>query len=272
MTLQISTRTFVGISQLLIQRQSDGVVFSWPQPETLTLSTGVEEQQQMGRDNLGRTVRANTYVKSEMPELNIQYQYVSAELISFQVGKQLVTGNFSTMVPRSLIVRQSEYAPAATGFLFSGVDETVATSSGILSQASGSYTSNLGISTKLVMQPDIATFDPDIENSFAIGDGGALKFSTNLVASNTLVTLLIPSSVAGSRISETLVGPLRVYATLIDTNNRVSLFEAPNVSANLSGRSINFGEGSLELAMYVNFLPGSCSSWSLIETNLKVAC
>lgn len=268
MTIQINTRTYVGISNLLLQRQSDGVVFSWPQPENFVLNTGINEEIQMGRDNLGRKVRSNTYVSEEMPELSIQYQYVNAELVSFQVGKQMAVGTFSTMVPRSLVVIQGEYPASATGFLFNGVLATDAEAAGALTGAAGSYTDDNGISVALDRQP-FATFDPATPDSFAVGDDGALKFSTNLVNTQTLVTLLIPASVAGARISETLVGPMRLYATMVDTIGKVSIFEAPNVSANLSGKSVTFGEGNLDLSLYLNFAPGSCGSWSLLSIDAK---
>jgi len=271
MTIQINTRTFVGISNLLLQRQSDGVIFSWPQPETFVLNTGIAEVIQNGRDSLGRKVRTNTYVSEEMPELTIQYQYMHPELISFQVGKQMALGTFDTMIPRSLVVRQAEYAAAATGFLFQDVLASEAEAVGILNGASASYTDENGISTQLTRQA-FATFNAATDDSFAVGDGGALKFSTNLVTDNTLVTMLIPSSVTGARISETLVGPMRLYATMVDTNSTISIFEAPNVSANLTGRSVDVGGGAMELAMYLNFAPGSCSSWSLLSLPDKVSC
>jgi hypothetical protein len=272
MTIQINTRTFVGISNLLLQRQSDGVIFSWPQPETFVLNTGITEVIQNGRDALGRKVRSNTYVSEEMPELTIQYQYMHPELISFQVGKQMVLGTFDTFIPRSLVVRQAEYPAAATGFLFNGVLATEAEAVGALVGAAASYTDDNGISVALTRQP-FATFNAATDDSFAVGDDGALKFSTNLVTDSVLVTMLIPASVAGARISETLVGPMRLYAIMVDTNGDTSIFEAPNVSANLSGRSVDVGGGSMELALYINYLPGSCSAWSILSVaDAKAIC
>lgn len=272
MTIQINTRTFVGISNLLLQRQSDGVIFSWPQPETFVLSTGITEVIQNGRDSLGRKVRTNTYVSEEMPELTVQYQYMHPELISFQVGKQMVTGTFDTFIPRSLVVRQAEYPAAAAGFLFNGVDVADVDAVGALNGASASYTDENGISATLTRQT-FASFDPSTEDSYAVGDDGALKFSENLVAAGTLVTMLIPAPIEGARISETLVGPMRLYAIMVDTNGDTSIFEAPNVSANLSGRSVDVGGGAMELALYLNFSPGDCSSWSILSiADGKVIC
>lgn len=271
MTIQINNRTFVGISNLLLQRQADGVIFSWPQPETFVLNTGIAEVIQNGRDSLGRKVRSNTYVSEEMPELTIQYQYMHPELISFQVGKQMALGTYDSFIPRSLVVRQANYDAAATGFLFNGVLAADAEAAGALVGASASYTDENGISTALTRQP-FATFNAATADTFAVGDDGALKFSTNLVTANTLVTMLIPASVSGARISETLIGPMRLFATMVDTNSQVSIFEAPNVSANLTGRSIDVGGGSMELSLYLNFAPGTCSSWSLISLTDKVSC
>lgn len=271
MTIAINTRTFVGISDLKIQRQSDGVVYSWPQPETFVLSTNVEQRTQTGRDTQGKMVRLNSYVGGEMPQLSIQYQYLQPEMVAFQIGKQLASGTFDTFIPRSLAVLKGEYAAAALGYLYNGVDVLDAEAAGTLAGASASVTRD-GISTALTRQP-FATFAPATENSFAVGDDGALKFSNNLVASQELVTMLIPSAVTGARLSEVFVGPLRVFATLVDTRNRVTLFEAFNASADLEGRSIDFNSGSVEISLLLNNLPGTCGSWSVIDLgDTQVAC
>jgi hypothetical protein len=271
MTIAINTRTFVGISDLKIQRQSDGVVYSWPQPETFVLSTNVEQRVQTGRDTQGKMVRLNSYVAGEMPQLSIQYQYLQPEMVAFQIGKQLATGTFDTFIPRSLAVLKAEYSAAAVGFLYNGVLAADAELAGVLAGATASVTRD-GVSTALDRQP-YATFDPAEADSFAVGDDGALKFSTNLVTAQELVTMLIPASVAGARLSEVFVGPLRVFATLVDTRNRVTLFEAFNASADLEGRSIDFNSGSVEVSLLLNNLPGTCGSWSIIDlSGTQVAC
>lgn len=272
MTIQINTRTFVGISNLLLQRQSDGVIFSWPQPETFVLNTNIEEVEQFGRSQDGRRARLATYVNAELPTLSITYSYISGEMLAFSVGKQMASGTFDTFVPRSLVVQEAEYSAAASGFLYNGVLATDAEAAGALNGASASYTDpDTKVSTALTRQA-YASFNAATDDSFAVGDDGALKFSTNLVSSNTLVTMLIPASIAGSKISETLVGPLRLYATMISTNNTVTIFEAPNCSASLAGRSADFGAGNLEMSLFLNNVPGSCGSWSIIETPQSVLC
>lgn len=273
MTIAINTRTFVGISDLKIQRQSDGVVYSWPQPETFVLSTNIEQRVQTGRDLQGRMVRLNTYVAGEMPQLSIQYQYLQPEMVAFQIGKQLASGTFDTFIPRSLAVLKEEYAASATGFLFFGVDATEADAAGILAGASASITKN-GVSIKLDRQ-DFGSFSAATPESYAVGDDGAMKFSTDLVETQALVTMLIPAAIAGARLSETLVGPLRLFATMVDTTNRVSLFEAFNCSADLEGRTLDFNSGAVEISLLLANQPGTCGSWAvtqLDETMSKVLC
>lgn len=274
MTIRINTRTFVGISTLLLQRQSDGVIFSWPQPETFVVNTNIEERIQTGRDTQGRRVRLNTYVAGEEPDLTIQYNYQHPEMVAFLLGRQMATGTFDTFLPRQLVVEQASYPGAATGFLYNGVLAATAESAGALAGAAASYTDANGISVPLTRQA-FASFDgasPANDYSFAVGDDGALLFSDNLVAEQTLITLLIPANISGSRMSETLVGPMRMYATLVDSNAKVALFEAPNVSANLSGRSIDFNAGSAELGLYLNNVPGTCGSWNLFQLDQSVEC
>jgi hypothetical protein len=272
MTIQINTRTFVGISNLLLQRQSDGVIFSWPQPETFVLNTNVEEREQMGRSADGRMTRLNTYIAGETPTLSVTYNYISGEMLAFQVGKQLVSGTFDTFIPRSLVVREISYSAAAAGFLYNGVLQTDAETAGALNGASASYTDPDTKASTALTRAAFDTFDESVDDQFAVGDDGALKFSTNLATANTLVTMLIPASIAGAKISETLVGPMRLYATMVSTDNTVTIFEAPNCSASLAGRSADFSAGNLEMTMFLNNEPGSCSSWSILETPLKIAC
>lgn len=263
MTITINQRTYVGISSLLMKRKSDGVVLTWPVPNTFSLNTNIEQRIQEGRNAQGRKVRTGSYVVGEMPELNISYNYIQPEMISFNTGNQQATGTFDTSIPKLIEVAKAEYAGDATGFLFEGVTEDNAATAASVTRG--------GVSTALTRE-EFATFDGSVEDSFAIGADGALKFSDNLVAAREIVAILIPHNITGIRLSDVLVGPHELYATLVDTRNKVSIFEALNVTPNVEGRSLDFGGEGMEISLFLNNLPGDCRSWQITNTELSVAC
>lgn len=266
MTISINNRTFVGIAYLTLERLSDGVILTWPAPQNFVLNPGIEQVEQMGRDALGREVRTNTYVRAVKPELTVSYQYLQPEMIGYMVGEELISGTFDTSYPKLLTVTSATFAADTTGGILNGISADIDAKASVIREGS--------ISTLLTRQP-FATFtgtSPANDDSFAIGANGALKFSDNLVTNSDVVALLIPVSVTGTKISDVLVGEHRVYATLVDTQNQVVLFEAYNVEPNLNGRTINFGESSSEFSFYVNNPPGGCRAWNLVDTGKSVAC
>lgn len=263
--IEIANRSFVGLATLTMQRVADGVIYNWPVPNTFNLSTNIEIQQKETRTSQGRKTRAGSFVKGEMPELSINYTYLQPEMIGFQVGNQLAAGTLDTGIPRYLEVTKNEYPGAAAGFLFNGMAEDLA---GVV----GSVLTDAGLSVALTYGT-YATFDPTTDNSFAFGADGALKFSDNLVANRDIVMILAPSTVAGNVLSEAVVGTHRLYATLINDQNKVTLFKAENVTPNLEGTSIEFGgDGGMEIKLYLNNVPGSCRAWDFVETDISVAC
>jgi hypothetical protein len=266
MTITVNQRTYVGISSLLMKRKSDNVVLTWPVPNTFVLNTNIEQRIQEGRNSQGRKVRTGSYVTGEMPELTISYSYIQPEMISFNTGNQQASGTFGTFIPRLLEVSRDSYAADATGFLLDGVAADAA-------GATASVT-RLGVSVALNRQP-FATFDgtsPANDDSFAIGADGALLFSDNLVTNRDVVAILIPNTVTGIKLSDVLVGPHELYATMIDTRNKVSVFEALNVTPNIEGRTLDFGGEGMEISLFVNNLPGECRAWNVLNTELSVNC
>ena len=266
MTIIVNNRTYVGISSLLMKRKTDNVVLTWPVPNTFVLNTNVEQRIQESRNAQGRRVRSGSYVAGETPDLTVSYSYIQPEMISFNTGNEQASGTFGTFVPRLLEVAQASYPADGAGFLLNGVTVDDA-------NAIGSVTRD-GVSTALTRQP-FASFDgasPANDDSYALGADGALLFSDNLVTNKDVVAILIPHSVTGIRLSDVLVGPHELYATLVDTRNKVSVFEATNVTPNLEGRSIDFGSEGMEISLFLNNPPGTCRSYNIINTELSVAC
>ena len=201
MTIQISTRTFKGISLLNLTRLSDGVVLNWPAPDNFVLDLGIEQRVQFTRDNAGNRVRAGSFKAGENPSLNITYGFIQPEMISFKIGTQFASQTIATFVPIQVLVNKTDFAAGAAGTLLNGVTADPTT-------AVASKTSN-GLSTALT-RVAYAGFDGTVADQFAIDTDGALKFSDNLVAAEEVVTLSIPHSITGIALSDVVVGPHRL--------------------------------------------------------------
>lgn len=267
MSISILNRTYVGCSYLSITRVSDGVVYSFPAPTGFNIATNLTLREQMGTNTLGRKVRTGSYSTGETPELTVSFEYMSPELIAFSIGNELVSGTFDTHYPKVVTVTGASIAgDTATGGILNGLSADVS--------AVASYVKD-GISINLTRQP-FATFtgtSPANDDSFAIGADGALKFSNNLVSAEAVVVLKIPVSVTGVKISEVLVGQLKIQAALINTLNEVTIFEANNVQVNTQGKTFDMsGEGSVEVSFFLNNPPGECKSWNIYGTDSLVSC
>ena len=267
MSIAINNLTYVGVAYLSIERVSDGLVYAFPAPQGFTVNTGASMRQQEGRNSLARSVRTGAYVTGEMPELTISYNYMSAELIAFSMGNELISGTFDSYYPKLIEVTQADIpGDTVIGNILNGLSADVS--------AIAAYKKD-GISISLTRQP-YATFDgtsPTNNDSFAIGADGALKFSNNLVTGREVVAMKIPKSMTGVSISEVLVGQLEIQAALVDTLNQITIFEATNASVNMEGKTFDFsGEGGTEFNFFLNNPPGACRSWDLIATTDTVSC
>lgn len=267
MSIAINNLTYVSVAYLSIERVSDGLVYAFPSPQGFTVNTGITMRQQEGRNALARNVRTGAYATGEMPELVISYNYMNAELIAFSMGNELISGSFSSYYPKLVSVTAAAIPGDATvGSILNGISADVA--------ASAAYKKD-GVSVALTRQP-YATFtgaSPANDDSFAIGANGALKFSDNLVSERAVVALKIPKTMTGVSISEVLVGQLEIHAALVDTLNQITIFEAPNASVNMEGKTFDFsGEGGIEFNFFLNNPPGACRAWDLIATTDTVSC
>ena len=264
MTISVLTRSFKGISDLVITRLNDNLTYSFPSPSNFVVAPNIGEKVTMGRSASGVKSFSSSYTISEAPELTISYEYLTPELIGFRLGRQLSSGTFATSLPRQVVATTALIPADVTGGLYFGVVADAVTSASIV---------KLGISTALTQQP-FATFTGATPDSFAVGASGAIKISDNLVLTKEVITLIIPTTgLVGSNISELLVGPCSIRAKVIDSLNKVSLFVAKNASINLSTANFTFdGESNSDVAFRLAPLPGECTSWDLINTDIKISC
>lgn len=259
MTIALNNRTFVGMNSLVIERLSDNVVYNFPVPQSFVVSPNNQQKVQLGRDQQGRTARLRSYIDGALPEMVITYSTMRPELISFAVGNRLVSGSYATHLPKLLQVTKEDYAAAATGYLGKGIVADAVTQASII-------TDNL--STALT-QVAYAT-GPANPDEFSVGLDGALKFAPELIGE--IVAMSIPYTVTANAWGDLLLGDHSIRAALVDTENKVTFFEAPLATVNLEGTAISPGSEAMELKFFLNTPPGECRAFNVYETTLQVAC
>lgn len=267
MTVALNNKTYVGISNLTIQRLSDGLVYNFPTPMDFVLQTNVQERQQLGRNALGRTVRLRSFPIAELPMLQIQYGHISPELISFKTGLRLTSTPVSvdTHIPKLLEVTKNEYTAAELGLPSTGVDP---------SNTYASYINANGISTLLTREPvaNYATFDPTSTFKYCINNSGSIKFTNDVVNAKHVIEIIVGYTGNVIKLSNQLIGDVKINAALVNTENKIDIFEAPYASLVLENSQIQFGGEGIDMVFNLNNVPGTCTSWNLYQTDLTVTC
>ena len=262
MTIQILNTTFKGLADLKFLRHSDDVLMHWPTPQNFVLQDTKEQRIQMSRNNFGERTRVRTYTVSQESTLSVAYSHMQPELLAFRFGRYFEQNTKDLFYIQTYTVTKTSYDPVTTGFY----------GFGITADADAKASIKEGhLSVELTQQP-FATFVPTTLKSFAVGANGAVKFSNDLLAARETVSLLVPYSISALGIGDELVGDHSVRAKLVDTNNEIVLFYAPNVTPNLDGAALDPSADTLELPLFVNTPPGACFSFELEWTGLKVKC
>lgn len=263
--LAVSNFSFVGLSNLTLTRNSDGLVMNFPKPMSFVLADNTANREQMTRTDSGKMARINTYSISQNSELTISYSSVQPELIAFQLNKSMepVTG-LEVNLPRTVLVPSNSEVPGAILNTQLGY--------GIVADepSKGSYTEQFA--TQMSQEPYATwnTWKSQTTPAFAIGEHGALRFTDNLAREQ--VTLSIPWTIDAAKMTETLLGDFEITATLVDSLNKVHFVRIPSAQVNTSGVSIDASAENFEFRFFVYTPPGRCTPYDLIQTKYTVAC
>lgn len=253
MTTTKLNNTIVGVTEVKLRRTKDGLIYHLPIPQNLVVEPNKDERVIQGRNRLGRQVETFSYIRGENPTLTISYQHVQPELLQFRLGSYFETTTKDLFIPMSFNLAQGGTFPAvqapSLGHAIIAGAEAIA-----------SIKKPDGTSQALEEGPD-----------FTIGAGGAITFSSALVAAKETVSMLIPYTVTGLGIGSELIGQHEVVASMVDTEGYVWLFYAPNTLPSAAGGAIDFSAEGFDLQLKI-YPSGGCQPFILIKTADKVSC
>lgn len=287
MSIEVHNRTYIGVSSLAIKRQTTTgsdpeLVYNLPVPSTFVLQTNVQEKQIMGRNKLGRSVRLRSVPISEMPVLQINYDHIQPELITFKVGLMQKSYTLDVHYPVILHVTKDTYQLSEILPTNSFGAATPATDIEAVEGSYLPYDTPTATNIKSRKMTIGTSNDPDnvpsaTQDALLIlnntGTPAALiKFAASMIGQVvTLIFRLNNRQVLA--FGNELIGDVSITAALVNTANKIDIFHAPSATISLENSQIQFGgDGGMEMTFYLNNPPGSCYSWNIYQTNMAVTC
>jgi hypothetical protein len=152
-----------------------------PAPDSVTWNQGIEEQIINESNDFGELIFTESIVNTRQPVVTLNYAKMTKELMALKLGWKLQNQALTdALFCKSLRVQKASYPGGGTG----------AEGNGMLADQTTSEATVLrdGVSTPLTRQP-FATFVAATADSFAQGADGAIKFSDNLIAERSIVTV-----------------------------------------------------------------------------------
>ncbi|MGL5131166.1 MAG: hypothetical protein ACRC78_01500 [Planktothrix sp.] len=175
---QQGLRVAVKAFNLLRTTPTGKEVIMVPKPSTAVLSPNFTEKVKDSSSETGIVVEAFRYIESEKPTVTVNFPVLSTSVMEMKLGKKFARipskGTFLYRSP--LLISQNIFPPATVGNDGYGVlvDAGLSSGTGYAAVYNGTLQDQL-------VQVPIATFDPLVNDTFAIGADAELRFSNNIV-------------------------------------------------------------------------------------------
>lgn len=263
MSLSAQFSQFIGLTSVNITQLETNRNFCIKNPTGMSLEDNINYGEVTSRDKKGRETIINRIQKSYNPTLDLSFSGANFQLVALSNNREIE--NVSSLLlnlPYQVIVSSPTLPPITNpkypGY---GIAEDV--------PVAASTVDSLGISIPLTQQ-NFDTFSPTIQNSFAVGQNLALKFSNDLVESKSVVTLEINQLLSGYTVSKDL-GMLRLSLLAINSLQRLAVIFIPYAQIISSGKWDFSGENiSIRFSLIVP--PGKCEAYEIIQTDLIQEC
>ena len=240
------------------------LVYNWKPPQNIQINPNRQTRKTTRRNALGESITDDIIPQGSDPVATLTYSGYNFEMMAFAMGKQIESGTFDLTMPLQMQVKEATYPAKTTGQVGHGIVADAVT------YASKTDTTGAKKSVPLTQQP-FATFSPTTANSFAVGANGALKFSDNLVADQTFVTLSVSRAVTGNKMGDFL-NPHEISGLVVGTDKRVMMLYIPEVIIDPSQGQFDAGSEQLQIPMQIIQPIDWCDPFLLVDTAEIVAC
>ncbi len=257
-------RKWTGVLGMTITDDETGIVRAGRLPAKAIIEDNADVEKITGTDSLGRETNVGSNVRAYKPVLTLTYSGANLDLYALQRGRKINRGSFDALImPKEMKVKKASYAGASVGKVGYGIVKDVVTKASIIED-------DLDI-LALTQQP-FDSFNAATNNTFAIGDNFARKFSTNLVTAQSLVHIRVPlPSISARTISEDSLGTQTINMLVRSTNDTVTLVDVPSAQVDPSGSRFDPKAENIEIKFDLSGL-AVCEPYTIYELASTVYC
>jgi hypothetical protein len=252
---------YKGISTLKLHDVTNDILYNWSTPLSASLETNIETRDITSRDKTGKMSRVNVVETGAMPMLNLSYSSWKAPKFIAATGYQEELGTFSMSYVNDFRVPVGGVISAVTsGFYgYEIVEDAV---------AYASYDDN-GSSIQIT-QVNYATFNAATDDTFAVGDNGEFKFSTNLVGA--YVSVKVDVTVDGVGYGSGLTGEFEIDYTVVDYQNKITYVKIYNAVIDVTGKSYNPESETIDINFKLLTGGSECLAYKIVDSEGRVKC
>lgn len=265
MTISAYSSTIKGILQTRMLRVDDQKEFIVPPPTAFSIDTGTEEEPINSMNPLGERVTIGSIVRAVTPTLNMTFGVHQPELYEFVLGRK-----FGEQLKEGLALREVTVPPSleAAGVPANALGGGTVADQTTPGEAVAVVKNQFGMSVPLER---VSYSTTPGNGQFAQGPDFAMKFGPDLVDQVVKITMLLADETVLSP-TEDPVGFYRMKALFALTDNRIVVLNAPSVTPQLGGRSIDPMTPEVQLSFFMHSQPGNCQTIDMQFTNRYVAC
>ena len=247
--------TVTGLTDSSIKTEN-GVLLVLPTAAGGVLTPGIKDQEITAMSRLGEMVIVDTYPIERKPEIKLEWSQKNIQLLSMRLGLEFQSdvSADSSVVNTGLRITKTEYEGAPVGYEGNGMVADQVNSIAY-------YLTDTQKTVALTRQP-FATFVPGTPLSYAQGEDGATKWSTDLLGK--YVAFEFPHTL--SNILTLTDVPQASYAMRLMTimSDRTLLeWEFPSVSVKKDQGDINLTEPKMEVTFYIQDDGSTCLPYTI---------
>jgi hypothetical protein len=233
-------------------------------PKGFKADDGAKTKTTDGVDSLGNITLLDRYVDERKGTIEIDVDGSDIFTLAFKLGRRV---DFQTAQVITLPIRRQATKTTFPASAPGTIGDTVVVDAVSTGTA---RLPNTNVYQILTQQP-FATFDPLLDNSFAIGAGMIIKFSDDLVNSRSFTELQIPAVYSYNTLSEISLGIQRVQALIRKSDDTLAIFQAFNCAINPEG--VAFDPLGTSNMIKMDILGGGrCQPWNVYDLTQKQAC
>lgn len=250
--------TWRGLAELTLTPLGSTVPLDLPKPSAFTFALNPQVIRIGTTSTAGYEFQGTEQVVGYDPQFTVVYRQMQPELWALKSGNSYEAGTSE--------VHRFSRTVRATANTISGAANSSVIGYTIAEDAVTKATITRDHAQVDLTQVDYAAFDADIDDTFAVGSQGELKFANNLVIGEYRVTYALDYTLVGGYKNTTQdIGRFKVDATLITTANEVVLFKLYDVRPMVSGAQFASRQEGIEIGF--NILPplGTSTNFYLLE-------